>query len=248
MAKKAVMMQRSGTMAAGEHETELRVAVLEIVQKVLKDASDGGGGRNRLFPNGVGLVEVQATLDLPKFTLSARIADVQYPPSGPKPAGLFEAVGPKILAVADDILTYCISLDNNNDPVMKDCNAFVKKVGKQFGVPIPDTNADGIVDAMNAAPFSKTTMDPAEAMGWAANGLVVAGMKLSELNPKYGTKYTNGHVAIVHATEDSAHPGFPMASWGRLGGRGQSNASIRLSFPAKACDDHAVHFAYAETS
>ena len=90
-------------------------------------------------------------------------------------------------------------------------------------------------------------MDPATAMSWAKDGMVVAGMKKSELNPAYGTKYDHGHLAIVHAAEDSAHPGYPMASWGSLGGRGQSNTSIRQSFPATACSDNSVHFAFAPT-
>jgi hypothetical protein len=154
----------------------------------------------------------------------------------------------RILGISDDILAYCLSLDSSDDPVMTDCNAFVKKVGSQFGVTIPDKNADGIVDSFNGPPFSKTTMDPATAMTWANDGLVLAGMKLDELNPKYGTKYKNGHVAITHATSDPAHPSFPMASWGALGGRGHANWSIRQSFPAAACDDRAVHFAYAVIS
>jgi hypothetical protein len=168
----------------------------------------------------------------------------------PTPAGNqpLSAADVTPLAIADDILSYCVSLDNANDPVMTDCNAFVKKVGSHFGVAIPDVNADGIVDAFNAAPFSKTTTDPAIAMGWANDGLVVSGMKMTDLNPAYGTQYQNGHVAIGHATEDSVHHGFPMASWGTLGGRGQSNTSIRQSFPARACDDDAVHFAFAATS
>lgn len=247
MAKKGGTQKVSNVTYSGDREADLRAAILDIVQKLLSDTSTAGD-RNRLFPNGIGLVEVQASLDLPKFTLSARIADVQYPAAPPKPVGLFEAVTPRVLTVADDILAYCVSLDQNDDPVMKDCNAFVKRIGAKFGVAIPDTNADGIVDAMGGPPFSKTTMDPSEAMRWASGGLVVAGMKLSELNPAYGTKYKNGHVAIVHATADPSHPGFPMASWGRLGGRGQANASIRLSFPAAACDDDAVHFAYAATA
>ena len=154
----------------------------------------------------------------------------------------------RVRLIPDDILDFCVALDQNNDPVMSDCNAFVKKVGANFGVAIPDLDADGIVNSFNAAPFSKTTMDPAEAMTWAKDGLVIAGMTKADLNPTYGTKYKNGHVAVVHSIEDPAHPGLPMASWGVLDGRGKSNASIRLSFPAKACSDDAVRFAFAVTS
>ena len=89
-------------------------------------------------------------------------------------------------------------------------------------------------------------MDPATALAWASDGLVVAGMKKSDLDGHYGT-YHNGHVAIVHNAADPNHPGYPMASWGTLGARGKSNCSIRLSFPAAACNDKAVHFAFAPT-
>jgi hypothetical protein len=151
-------------------------------------------------------------------------------------------------SIGAEILNYCVSLDQENDPVMNDCSAFVKKVAGRFGVNIdPTLDADGIVGAFAAAPFTQTTMDPATAMGWAAGGLVVAGMKCSELDPAYGT-HSNGHVAIIHPIADPNHPGFPMASWGVLNGRGKSNTSIRWSFPAAACDADAVHFAFAPTS
>jgi hypothetical protein len=130
---------------------------------------------------------------------------------------------------------------------MTDCNAFVRKVAANFGVTIDSSlDADGIVGSFGSAPFTKTTMDPATAMSWANDGLVVAGMTKAELN-KYGP-HSNGHVAIIHNAPDTAHPGFPMASWGSLGGRGKSNTSVRQSFPATACDDDAVHFAFAPTS
>lgn len=152
------------------------------------------------------------------------------------------------MSVGDDILNYCQSLDSNNDPVMGDCNAFVKKVAGQFGVTIdPSLNADGIVGSFSGAPFTKATMDPSTAMSWAGDGFVIAGMTKSELNASYGP-HSNGHVAVVHSIADSNHQNFPMASWGVLGGRGKSDASIRLSFPAAACDDGAVHFAFAPTS
>jgi hypothetical protein len=151
--------------------------------------------------------------------------------------------------IGTQILNYCVALDRANDPVMNDCNAFVKKVAGRFGVPInPNFDADEIVEAFPATPFTKTTTDPATAMLWANDGLVVAGMTLSQLeaNPSYGS-HTNGHVAIVHPAADTAHPGFPMASWGVLGSRGTSNTSIRWSFPAAACEDKAVQFAFAPT-
>jgi hypothetical protein len=133
-------------------------------------------------------------------------------------------------------------------PVMVDCNAFVKKVASNFGVTIdPSLDADGIVNSFGSSPLTQTTMDPATAMSWSSGGLVVAGMRKADLDPTYGS-YSHGHVAIVHNVADPNHPGFPMASWGKLGApgtRGKSNTSIRQSFPATACDDNAVHFAFA---
>jgi hypothetical protein len=225
-------------------EGEFASALLQIVQKVLSNKPDPAGPV--LFPHGVGTLEMTASVEPQKINFSVKITDALAKPiTGVSPRVALEfAPG----AIADDILNYCVSLDTADDPVMKDCNAFVKKVGSHFGVTIPDLDADGIVDSFSSAPFSKTTMDPATAMAWASDGLVVAGMKKSELNPTYGTKYDHGHVAIVHATEDPAHPGYPMASWGSLGGRGTSDTSIRQSFPAAACNNHAVHFAFAVTS
>jgi hypothetical protein len=226
-------------------ESEFATALLQTVRTLISEKSDQSAGPV-LFPHGVGTFELTASVEPQKISLSVKIAD-----AGAKPAA---AVLPRAAlemapqTISDDILNYCVSLDTTDNPVMKDCNAFVKNVGSHFGVTIPDLDADGIVDSFPSAPFSKITMDPATAMLWARDGLVVAGMKKSELNPAYGTKYDHGHLAIVHATEDPAHPGYPMASWGSLGGRGKSNTSIRYSFPAAACNDHAVHFAFAATS
>jgi hypothetical protein len=151
---------------------------------------------------------------------------------------------------AADILNYCVDLDTNNDPALGDCNAFLKKVAQHFGVqtgPIDDLNADGIVSAFSAAPFTKKTQDPILAMSWAHDAFVVAGMKSAELQP-YNTAdnlHPDGHVAIVHDHPDSDDPNHttdPAASWGQKGGRGDTDTTIRQSFPHKACDDRAVHF------
>jgi hypothetical protein len=227
---------------------EFANALLDILRKIV-DVSSSTTLVNApmLFPRGIGLININTSIEPQKISLSLKISDTSVQGIEPSPrfTDRLTAIAP---SVADDIMSYCVSLDTSGDPVMTDCNAFVKKVGAHFGITIPDLNADGIVDSFSAAPFSKTTMDPAIAMSWAKDGLVLAGMKIAELNPAYGTQYHNGHVAIVHPTEDSNHPGFPMASWGTLGGRGHANRSIRQSFPAAACDDGAVHFAFASGS
>jgi hypothetical protein len=233
------MMARLGqSPSLSGAEAEFSRALLAIMQKL---TSVSGTGVPSAFPHGIGTIDISATVEPAKISLSLKITDAAGKLASPLVSRLTETTG-------DQILKYCVSLDEADDDVMTDCNAFVKKVAGNFGVTIDATaDADKIVDSFGGAPFTKTTKDPKVAMGWAKDGLVVAGMKQSELDPDYGT-YTHGHVAIVHNAEDQVHKGFPMASWGTIGGRGQSNATIRQSFKAKACDDKAVHFAFAPTS
>jgi hypothetical protein len=225
----------------GGTEGEFAKTLMAITQKLT--GGEGFGGPTT-FPHGIGNIEITATLEPQKISFSLKIADAIGKPTSPLTTGFTKAASS---STAADILNYCVSLDTSNDPVMTDCNAFVKKVAANFGVTIDASlDADGIVGSFGSTPFTKTTMDPAIAMSWANDGLVVAGMTKAELNG-FGP-HSNGHVAIVHNTADTAHPGFPMASWGSLGGRGQSNTSIRQSFPATACDADAMHFAFAPTS
>jgi hypothetical protein len=223
-------------------ESEFAKALLQIAQSL---TGTGTSLAPPPFPHGIGSVEVSASIEPQKITFSLKITDATGKPA---PTVAMTTTDAGRASVADQILNYCVSLDTNHDPVMKDCNAFVKKVAGKFGVTIgPDLDADGIVESFSGSPFTKTTMDPATAISWAKDGLVVAGMKKAELDGTYGS-HSHGHVAIVHSLEDPNHSGFPMASWGTLGGVGKSNTSIRLSFPAAACDDEAVHFAFAPTS
>jgi hypothetical protein len=235
-----VNMEGSRSVGLAGSEGEFAKALLAIAQKLT--GGEGSSARTP-FPHGIGSIEVTATVEPQKIQFSLKIAD-----AGGRPVSSFtELTEAASRSIAADILNYCVSLDNNDDPVMTDCNAFVKNVAGNFGVTIDaGLDADGIVGSFGSGPFTKTTTDPATAMSWANDGLVVGGMTKAELN-KYGP-HTNGHVSIVHNTADSAHPGFPMASWGSLGGRGKSNTSIRQSFPAAACDEDKVHFAFAPTS
>jgi hypothetical protein len=230
------ILRRSQPQLAGT-EAQFSRALVAIVQKLTSVES---AGVRSAFPHGIGTIDISASIEPAKISLSLKITDA---------AGKLAPLADLFVdTTGDDILKYCVSLDEDDDAVMTDCNAFVKKVAGNFGVTIDATaDADKIVDSFGSAPFTKTTMDPKVAMGWAKDGLVVAGMKQSELDPRYGT-YTHGHVAIVHNAEDQVHKGFPMASWGTIGGRGQSNTTIRQSFKAKACDDKAVHFAFAPIS
>lgn len=223
-------------------ESDFAKALLSIAQTL---TGAGMAGVQAPFPHGIGTIEINASVEPQKITFSLKITDA----TGKLASALAtETLDTTTSSVPPDILNYCVSLDSNDDPVMTDCNAFVKKVAGHFGVTIdPGLDADGIVDSFSSAPFTKTTMDPATALSWANGGLVVAGMKKAELDGVYGS-YSDGHVAIAHNIADPNHPGFPMASWGTLGGRGKSDTSIRQSLPAAACDDVAVHFAFAPTT
>jgi hypothetical protein len=223
-------------------ESEFAKTLLNLARKLTEESKDGTPPP---FPNGIGSVEIDASIEPLKITLSFKITD-----TASKFGAMFVPRNLNVVtrSIGSDVLSFCVSLDSNDDPVMSDCNAFVKKVASKFGVTVASNlSADGIVDSFSSSPFTKVTTDPATAMSWANDGLVVAGMRKAELDPTYGT-YPNGHVAIVNNVPDTAHPGFPMASWGVLHGRGKSDASIRLSFPSAACDDRVVHFAFAPTS
>lgn len=228
-------------------ESEFAKALLAIAEKL---TAANAAGATAPFPHGIGSIDLSASIEPQKITFSLKILDATAKLQTLSSLSTRSLVPADVTpdSIATKILNYCVSLDQNNDPAMNDCNQFVKNVAAFVGVTIgADLDADGIVDSFSSAPFTKTTMDPATAISWANDGLVVAGMKKSELDGTYGS-YSHGHVAIVHNQADPNHPGFPMASWGTLGGRGKSNTSIRLSFPAAACDDDAVHFAFAPAS
>jgi hypothetical protein len=144
---------------------------------------------------------------------------------------------------AEEVAEYCVELDRHNDPVMSDCSEFVRKVATRLGIRLPKVSADTMVNSFANLPFAKRTNDPTQAIEWANDGFVLAGMTVDQLSPRYGLKYHSGHLAVVHPRSDARHPGFPLASWGTFGGRGRQR-SIRWSFPAAACDDRAVHFAF----
>lgn len=235
-------------MEKDKHDEELKIddigsdfarGLMAVAQTLTEGR--GAAGFNP-FSHGFSDIEITATVERQKISFSLRITGAAAgAPDSPSAAAF---VVREQVSIASDILSYCVSLDSSDDAVMTDCNAFVRKVAANFGVSIDsDLDADGIVVSFERAPFTKQTTDPATAMSWASDGLVVAGMTRAMLS-NYGP-HTHGHVAIVHNSPDPAHPGFPMASWGSLGGRGKSNFSIRQSFPAAACDARAVQFAFA---
>jgi hypothetical protein len=120
----------------------------------------------------------------------------------------------------------------NWDANKNDCNHFVKAVADALGVTLfsSSDNADAIVDKLGNAPgwsLIPSTMDLSTVETDASAGqLIIAGLKSGDFNPPRN----NGHVVVVVKGDDSAHPGFPLAYWGKLGGIGAKASSIRNSF------------------
>jgi hypothetical protein len=120
----------------------------------------------------------------------------------------------------------------NWDANKDDCNYFVKAVADALGVTLFSSgdNADAIIDKLaNASGWSliPSTPDLSTVEADASAGqFIIAGLKSGDFNPPRN----NGHVVIVVKGDDSAHPGFPLAYWGKLGGTGAEDSSIRNSF------------------
>jgi hypothetical protein len=113
-----------------------------------------------------------------------------------------------------------------------DCNHFVEAVADALGVTLfsAGDNADAIMDKLASAPgwsLIPSTPDLSTVEADAAVGqFIIAGLKSGDFTPPRA----HGHVVVVVKGDDPAHPGYPMAYWGTLGGVGQKDSSIRNSF------------------
>jgi hypothetical protein len=119
----------------------------------------------------------------------------------------------------------------NWDANKGDCNHFVKAVADALGVTLfsPGDNAELSYKLGNASGWSliPSTPDLSTVEADASTGqFIIAGLKSSDFNPPRN----NGHVVVVVKGDDGAHPGFPLAYWGKLGGVGAKDSSIRNSF------------------
>ena len=120
----------------------------------------------------------------------------------------------------------------NWDANKDDCNHFVKAVADALGVTLfsAGDNADAIMDKLpNAAGWSAilaTPPDPAVENAASGGQFIIAGLESRDFTPPRN----NGHVVVVVKGDDSAHPGFPLAYWGKLGGIGARDSSIRNTF------------------
>jgi hypothetical protein len=128
----------------------------------------------------------------------------------------------------------------NWDANKTDCNHFVKAVADALGVTLFDSgdNADAILDKLSSAGGWNSIPDRAQVEAQAGAGqFIIAGLRSTEFHPPRA----HGHVVVVVAGDDSSHPGFPMAYWGKLGGVGEKDSSIRNAFiPGPDLD--AVHY------
>ena len=125
-----------------------------------------------------------------------------------------------------DIIDSC---ENVWDANKGDCNHFVKAVAEQLGVTAfaAGDNADAICDKLAAAgDWTSTTNLVVVEQNASAGQFIIAGLKAADFTPPRN----NGHVAVVVKGDDVAHPGYPLAYWGKLGGAGEKDKSIRLSF------------------
>lgn len=121
-----------------------------------------------------------------------------------------------------------------------DCNHFVKAVADALGVTLfgPNDNADAILNKLAGAAGWSLIPNRAQVESQASAGqFIIAGLQSTEFHPPRN----NGHVVVVVQGDDSSHPGFPMAYWGKLGGVGAKDSSIRNAFiPGPDLD--AVHY------
>jgi hypothetical protein len=115
------------------------------------------------------------------------------------------------------------------DANKSDCNHFVKAVADDLGVTIfsAGDDADTITDKLsNAAGWSLIPDLSTVENDAAAGQFIIAGLKSADFTPPRA----HGHVVVVVKGDDPAHPGYPMAYWGKLGGVGEKDSSIRNAF------------------
>jgi hypothetical protein len=122
--------------------------------------------------------------------------------------------------------------EGNWDANKSDCNHFVKAVADALGLTLfsAGDNADAIMDklanAVGWAVIPSSTDLSAVENDASAGHFIIAGLKSADFTPPRN----NGHVVVVVKGDDSAHPGFPLAYWGKLGGVGAKDSSIRNTF------------------
>ena len=120
----------------------------------------------------------------------------------------------------------------NWDANKSDCNHFVKAVADALGVTLfaSGDDADAIMDKLsNTAAWTLIPSAPdlsAVENDAAAGQFIIAGLKSGDFIPPRA----HGHVVVVVKGDDPNHPGYPLAYWGMLGGKGQKDSSIRNSF------------------
>jgi hypothetical protein len=120
------------------------------------------------------------------------------------------------------------------------CSGFVKSVTKKLGVPLPDANADGIVDALGKS-WKKLASGAEAAQQATAGTFVVAGLKAAKHTPPRN----NGHVVIV-VSGKLYKDKYPLC-WGGSLGSAQSRGEKSTGEVWNRTDrDNVVYYAYTK--
>jgi len=107
----------------------------------------------------------------------------------------------------------------NADNCQANCSGYLKQVAAKLAVPLPDEQANELVDALaTIAGWQQLGNDARSASDFAGQGyFVVAGLK----------EAGHGHVAVV--VPGWAPQGFPMGYWGSLKGVASAGANKSLT-------------------
>lgn len=118
------------------------------------------------------------------------------------------------------IVKICASVfDENVENCQANCSGYLKQVAAKVAVPLPNVQADGIIDHMAGdAGWQHLGNNAKQASELAAQGsFVVAGLK----------ENVHGHVAVV--VPGWSPQGFPMGYWGSLNGPASAGANASLT-------------------
>ncbi|MDR3636954.1 MAG: hypothetical protein P4L84_24325 [Isosphaeraceae bacterium] len=114
-----------------------------------------------------------------------------------------------------------------------DCSGFVKAVAAELRVPMPNVNADQLIDFLATSTEWQefTAGDGVAAEEAATEGmLVIGGLKSRDLGDAHG------HVVVVLWGE-LARGKYPRASWGSLGKHQRRDSSVNYAFDEDARDN-----------
>jgi hypothetical protein len=141
-------------------------------------------------------------------------------------SGHVEAKPSPIVTISDSIW------QANAEHCRANCSGYLKQVAAQLGVPLPNVQANAIVDYLSSAPgWLQLGNNASRASQLSTQGyFVVAGLKASD----------NGHVAVV--VPGWAPQGFPMGYWGSMQGAAHAGADKSLTLAWTRADLASVSY------